>query len=74
MKSSDYEALRKKVFGAMKHCQENSYESKCEDCAYDQETCFFRLHEDQVKLLYAMDKLCGRLLLVLHVKRGLTHD
>ena len=74
MKSSEFKALRKKVFGAMENCLENRNEFKCENCAYDRDTCLLRLHEDQVKLLYAMDKLCGKLQLLLFLKQGESHD
>ena len=70
MKRSEFIALRKKVFGAMKHCKEKSYEDKCADCAYDNSTCLFRLQEDQERLLYALDQEYRRLNLQLFLKKG----
>lgn len=73
MERSEFEALRKKVFGAIKHCKENSYEDKCADCAYENSTCFFRLQEDQEKLLYVLDSERRRLNLLLLFERSRHH-
>ena len=69
MKRSEFIVLRKKVFGAMKNCRENLAD-KCADCAYDNDDCLFRLQEDQVKLLYALDQENRRLRLMLFLERG----
>ena len=60
MKRLEFLALRKKVFGAMKNCRENLGD-KCADCIYDQSDCYFRMQEDQVKLLFAYAEECKRL-------------
>lgn len=60
MKRTEFEALRKKVFGAIEHCQKNLADD-CGPCPYERDSCYFDLCRDRDKLLFALNVECKRL-------------